>query len=239
MSPSSRAVVLEMRGVRKAYHGLRPLRVNELLVREGEIVSLAGTDAPAAEVFVSLVTGAVLPDEGDLEVFGEPTAAIDDHSRWLESLDRFGVVGARAPLLDAFTAAQNIAIPLTLEIDPLSPDVQSRVARLAHEAGVEEGLLASTAGSLTPDVQLRVRLARALAPNPRLLLLEHATASIDRARVASFARTVRHAARARGLAVRVLAEDTAVTNAIADRRLRLAPGTGDVTETRGWRRWFS
>ncbi len=236
---SDPVVVLEMHRVRKDYHALRPLRVNDLVIRHAERVSLAGTDTPAAEVFVGLVTGAVLPDEGEVRVFGESAGVIDDHARWLELLDRFGIVGDRAPLLDAFTAAQNIAIPLTLEIDPLSPEVAARVARVAGDAGVDRSLLDVAAGSLAPDQQLRVRLARALAPEPRLLLLEHPTASIARDRVVAVARTIRRAAAARGLAVLALTEDAAFATAVADRHLRLAPATGEISEGRGWRRFFS
>ena len=50
--------VVQIRQVRKQYHGLRPLRMMELTVGAGERVALSGLDAGAAEVFVNLVTGA-------------------------------------------------------------------------------------------------------------------------------------------------------------------------------------
>ena len=55
---------LELAGVVKDYRGLRPLRIADLVVEEGERVAIAGLDRAAAEVFVDLVNGALLPDAG-------------------------------------------------------------------------------------------------------------------------------------------------------------------------------
>ena len=72
-------VVVALRGVRRDYGGLRPLRVEQLDLRQGERVALLGFDRVAAEVLVNLITGATLPDSGDVSVFGAPTSAT---SRW-------------------------------------------------------------------------------------------------------------------------------------------------------------
>ena len=58
----------------KDYRGLRPLRIQELRVAAAEHVALVGLDQPMAEVFVNLVTGASLPDHGDVRVFGRSTS---------------------------------------------------------------------------------------------------------------------------------------------------------------------
>jgi len=106
--------VLQISKVRKQYHGLRPLRIAELSIAAGERVALSGLDAGAAEVLVNLVTGASLPDEGEVIVTGRSTASIADGEDWLASLDRFGIVSPRAVLLDAATLLQNLAMPLSL-----------------------------------------------------------------------------------------------------------------------------
>ncbi len=128
--------VLRIANVRKAYSGLRPLRVNDLSIAAGERVALSGLDAGAAEVLVNLVTGASLPDEGDVAVMERSTASISDGEAWLEWLDRFGIVSPRAVLLDAATLLQNLAMPITLDIDPVQADVKARVVQLAREAGI-------------------------------------------------------------------------------------------------------
>ena len=60
--------LLHLSGVRKQYNALRPLRLNELTIDAGERVALSGLDAGAAEVLVNLVTGASVPDEGEVRV---------------------------------------------------------------------------------------------------------------------------------------------------------------------------
>ena len=65
--------VIALRGVRKDYRGLRPLRVEHFELRQGECVALLGFDRVAAEVLVNLITGATLPDAGDVDVFGAST----------------------------------------------------------------------------------------------------------------------------------------------------------------------
>ena len=88
--------VLELTDVSKDYHGLRPLRLANLSIAAGEQVALVGFDAPGAEVFVNLVTGATLPDRGTIRLFGRPTADISDADDWLSVVDRVGIVSRRA-----------------------------------------------------------------------------------------------------------------------------------------------
>ena len=74
---------LEFVGVVKQYGALRPLRMAALEVSRGAIVAVTGLDAAAAETFVNLATGATLPDEGEVRVFGRSTAAVSDADEWL------------------------------------------------------------------------------------------------------------------------------------------------------------
>ena len=74
---------LEFVGVVKQYGALRPLRMTALAVPPRAIVAVKGLDAPAAETFVNLATGATLPDEGEVRVFGRSTAAVSDADEWL------------------------------------------------------------------------------------------------------------------------------------------------------------
>jgi ABC-type transporter Mla maintaining outer membrane lipid asymmetry ATPase subunit MlaF len=163
--------VLRLAAVRKQYHGLRPLRVASLSIEAGERVALSGFDAGAAEVLVNLITGASLPDEGTVEVAGRATHAIEDGDEWLAWLDRFGLVSPRAVLLDAATLGQNLAMPLTLEIDPVPADVASHVAQLADEVGLDRALLDRPVAGLDAALRARAHLARAIALHPSLLVM--------------------------------------------------------------------
>ena len=86
------AAVLEIAGVVKAYGGLRPLRVEQLALQPGQQVALLGIDQIGAEVLINLITGAMLPDRGDVRISGRSTALIADSEEWMALSDTVGVV---------------------------------------------------------------------------------------------------------------------------------------------------
>jgi len=220
--------LLEIRGLVKEYQALRPLRIRELVVAPGAIVSLSGLDAIAAETFVHLVTGATLPDEGDVIVFGQNTRAIADGDAWLKSLDRFGMVTARGILIDAFSVLQNIAMSFTLDVDPIEPRVVPQAGALAREVGIDASLFDAPAGKVGPEVQMRVHLAKSLALGPKLLIAEHPSAVLPRSSVAAFGADLSKTAQSRGLALIAVTADDALAKAIVGQRLELVAGTGEL-----------
>ena len=113
-----------------------------------------------------------------VRVLGRDTAAITTGDDWLASLDRFGIVSPRAVLIEAATIEENLAMPFTLQIDPIPPDVAAQVSALAAECGIPADALKQTTGEASPAVRTRLHFARALAPQPALLLLEHPTAAL-------------------------------------------------------------
>jgi len=233
------APVLALRDVSKDYRGLRPLRIRQFDLHDGEAVALVGFDQITAEVFVNLVTGATVPDAGEVRVFGQSTSAIANADAWLESLDRFGILSERAVLLDQLTTLQNLAVPLTLELDPIPDAPRARAAALAEEVGLEAADLPLAVAQLTPAARLRLRLGRALALDPRVLLAEHPNASIPAGDVPAFAADLSAIVARRGLACITLTADRTFAAAVADRILTLQPATGDLTKGgSGWRRLF-
>jgi predicted ABC-type transport system involved in lysophospholipase L1 biosynthesis ATPase subunit len=235
---AERQPVVEIDAVTKDYRGLRPLRIASLVVREGERVAIAGFDRVTAEIFVNMINGAILPDSGDVRVFGTSTREIADSDEWLASLDRFGIITERAVLLDGMSIAQNLALPFSLDIDPLTGDVLERVRSLAQEVVIDEPLLDRPAVQAEVLTRLRVHLGRALAVDPRVLLMEHPTASMAREDVPAFARLIKATVERRGITLIALTEDTEFADVVADTALKLQAGTGAITSARGWRRWL-
>jgi len=225
---------IEMTGVIKRYQALRPLRVGHLVARTGDRIALEGIDAAAAELFVNLVTGAAVPDEGDVIVAGRNTRDIETDTDWLTSLDRFGIVTERAVLLEGLTVAANLALPLTLSIDPMSDEVRRQVEAVANEVqlGVE---LSARIGSLSPEQRVRVHLARALAMAPELLLLEHPTARLESPQSTSFGELLATISNARGLGWISMTADQAFARASGGRRMRLDAASGDIRDVGFWR----
>jgi ABC-type transporter Mla maintaining outer membrane lipid asymmetry ATPase subunit MlaF len=224
--------ILKISGLRKQYSGLRPLRVNALSICSGERVAVRGFDAAAAEVLVNLVTGASLPDEGTVEVCGRATQAISDGDEWLDSLDRFGIVSPRAVLLDAATLLQNLAMPLSLEIEPVPPAIVKQVEELAASVGLEAAGLNRPVAGLDAATRARAHLARAVALEPALLILEHPTVGFTAGQAKPFAQVVASLATKRDLATLIISEDPDFSAAVTSHQFVLQPSTGELKPKR-------
>jgi putative ABC transport system ATP-binding protein len=231
--------LLQVRDVVKRHGGLRPLRLAELAVAGGEVVALEGPDTTAASVLVDLVSGTTLPDSGDILVAGSSTSAITDHDGWLRFLDQFGIVNPRVVLLDQLSVVQNLAVPLTLDLDPLPDSVRGRATELASAVGLLPASLDTPLAVATPLTRFRVRLGRAIAHGPRLLLIEHPTLDLAPADTRECAAALRSALATREpSAALVITRDTALARGVATRRLAWDAATGRVSPHKSWRRWF-
>jgi putative ABC transport system ATP-binding protein len=233
----SAAPVVHLSNVRKNYQALRPLRVRVLTIAPGERIAISGLDAGGAEVLVNLVTGASIPEEGEVAVLGRSTASIADGDEWLASLDRFGIVSPRAVLLDSATLLQNLAMPYTLDIDPVPADIASRATALAREAGLAADVLSQPIAGLTAETRMRAHLVRAVALGPQLLILEHPTAGLPESDRRRFGQDVARLAEARSLATLIISQDEEFNAAAAHRTLVLNGATGELKPRRrlfGW-----
>lgn len=230
-------VILACRGVSKDYGALRPLRIRAFTLRAPERVAIVGLDGPAAETLVNLITGASLPDQGEIELLGRVTSTVTNADEWLAALGRIGIVSVRAILLDDLTLAQNIALTFTLSIDALAGPVITGVRRLAAEVGIPAERLHQRVADVGPDERARCHLAKALGLEPVVLICDHANAIAGDAAVA-FGDRVRTVAKARGAGVLVLTADEAFARAAADRVFAVSAATGEVVDRSGWRRWI-
>jgi ABC-type transporter Mla maintaining outer membrane lipid asymmetry ATPase subunit MlaF len=230
--------LVEIRSVIKNFGGLRPVRIRELVVEAGEVVTIDGADQQAGAVFTDLLTGTTLPDTGEVRIEGRSTASLADADDWLAFLDRFGLVNERIVLLDQLTLAQNLAIAHTLDIDPMSPEASDLAVRMAAEVGLDRAALDEPLSASSPMTRLRIRLGRALAHDPVILLVEHPSLGLERddARVA--AGLLRRIGRSRGLAVVVISGDALMSRRAATRALTWRPATGELVASAFWRRAF-
>ena len=129
-------------------------------------------------------------------------------------------------------------MPLTMAVHDVDSAVRNKVAAVAEEVGFTSGQLRQPVGELSASLKLRVRLGRALAPNPRILLSEHPNASLDSGDVGQFAVAYARLVRRRAITSLVLTADTAFAAAASQRILTLQPATGELKALPAWRRVF-
>lgn len=203
MNPAAPPLV-EFDGVVLDHPASGTLRLPLVRVVPGAIVRVPVLDAAAAEVVVHLATGAILPGTGVVRLFGRDTREVTDGAAWLRLLEGLGLVSTRAVLIHAFSALQNIAMPLTLDVDPLDERHAATAAALAREAGLDATVLERRVSDLSPLDTMRTHLARALALDPRLIVAEHPAAALPADGAAAFDSDLARAVRERGVGVLLL-----------------------------------
>jgi ABC-type transporter Mla maintaining outer membrane lipid asymmetry ATPase subunit MlaF len=228
--------VLEFSDVAKGFGGLRPLRIGSLTVDAGERIAIVGLDRVSAEVFVNLATGASLPDRGEVVLLGQPSHTIRDSAGWLSLVDRVGIVSRRIVLLEGLSVVQNLAIPFSLDVEPLAESLRERAAAAAREVALAEGDWDRRAGDVEGSARVRIWLARALAFDPALVLFEHPTADVPPGEAVALGRSIDAALERRGAAAVLLTGDRAFASAVASRVLTVDPATGTLSERKP--RWF-
>jgi ABC-type uncharacterized transport system ATPase subunit len=219
---------LVLTNVEKQYGGLRPLRVRDLRVPAGRITMLLGFDRPAAEVFVNLITGASLPETGDVTSLGQPTHAIADSDEWLAFVEQFGVVSDRIVLLEGMTVAQNLAISFDLALEPVPPEIMTRVTPLAAEVGIDAANLDTRVADASPLLRSQILFARALAFDPAIVILEHPTANLSPDEAKAFAEIVGAVSTRRSLTTVGLLMDERFAKATGGQLLVWQPATGEL-----------
>jgi ABC-type taurine transport system ATPase subunit len=116
--------------------------------------------------------------------------------------------------------------------------VAAQVAALAAECGIAPEHLQRRGGELPAHLRARTHLARALALNPQVLLIEHPTAQVDEAERPALARDFAAALQGRGSAALILTLDAGFAEGVAHRSLTLQPATGALVPWKTKRGWF-
>lgn len=195
----------------------------ELAVARGEIVSLVGASGSGKTTLLRHIIGLTRPNEGVVTLFGEALDAGSVRER-IARQRRLGVLFQHGALFSAFTVGENIAFPLKELGLATEEEILDLVAlKLAMvEMAPEHALLMPA--ELSGGMVKRAALARALALEPELLLLDEPTAGLDPERSVAFVRLIRSLHRELGLTVVLVTHDLDTLAAMASKVAVLADG---------------
>jgi phospholipid/cholesterol/gamma-HCH transport system ATP-binding protein len=172
------APVAAVENIVKSFGGHKVLKGVSLRVNQGETLAVLGRSGTGKSVLLRLIIGLETPDSGSICIHGQDIAgmALD---RMGEIRKKMGFLFQHAALYDSLTVAGNVAFPLEHHRREISRSERSdRVRQLLAEVGLERDL-EKMPSDISGGMQKRVGLARALALEPEILLLDEPTAGLD------------------------------------------------------------
>ena len=192
-------------------------------VRAGEIVGLVGGSGSGKTTLLRVVIGLDAPERGTVRLFGiDPLNAARE--KRLAMQRRFGTLFQAGALFSALSVFDNVALPLR-ELRSLDKRlIRDLVMLKLHLVEIEARHVGKMPAELSGGMVKRVALARALALDPELLVLDEPTAGLDPDRSRSFVKLIQSLSREHSLTVFMVTHDVDTLSTLANRVTVLAEG---------------
>src|SRR5208283_830498 len=170
--------VVAVDNVYKSFPGLKVLKGISLRVNRGETLAVLGRSGTGKSVLLRLIIGLDTTDSGSICIHGQDIAGLP-LDRMGEIRKKMGFLFQQAALYDSLTVRENVAFPLEHHRRDMSKSERAdRVRQLLIEVGLD-GDIDKMPSDISGGMQKRVGLARALALEPEILLLDEPTAGLD------------------------------------------------------------
>jgi len=180
------APMLEVRGLRKSFGGLRAVDDVTLAVPDGSLTALIGPNGAGKTTLFALVSGFIAPDAGTVAFAGRQIAGLPAHLVCRAGMTRtFQIVQPFA----GQSVLENIAVGAHLH-RARQADAQAHARAVAARVGLADQL-DKRADSLPIAGRKRLELARALATDPKLLLLDEVMAGLNPSEIAEIIPIIR------------------------------------------------
>ncbi|WP_150554154.1 MULTISPECIES: LPS export ABC transporter ATP-binding protein [Pandoraea] len=223
--PSGKPSALVVRSLKKQYGARTVVKDVSLDVKSGEVVGLLGPNGAGKTTSFYMIVGLVPADDGEIQLDGNLISELPIHER-----ARMGVsyLPQEASVFRKLTVEDNIRAVLELQVDaagkPLKRDeIERRIEALLDELQVSH-LRENPAMSLSGGERRRVEIARALATQPRFILLDEPFAGVDPIAVLEIQRIVRFL-KDRGIGVLITDHNVRETLGICDHAYIISEGS--------------
>ncbi len=218
--------VIETRALTKAYGAdeeakVQALKGVDLQVREGEFLAIMGPSGSGKSTFLHILGGVETATSGEVLLEGVDLASLSDDERTILRRERMGFIFQSFNLLPAFTAEENVALPL--ELAGVSSNEAKRRAfemlKLVNMSHRRHHIPCTMSGG----EQQRVAIARSLVSEPALLLADEPTGNLDSVNGKQVTALLRRLVTEHNQTIVMVTHDNEVANQ-ADRLVRLRDG---------------
>ncbi|WP_287597055.1 ABC transporter ATP-binding protein [Thermomonas sp.] len=225
-----RREVLRLDGLRKSYNIGQPNEVEvlhgiDLRVDSADFAALMGPSGSGKSTLLNQIGLLDSPTAGELYLLDQPTRSMDDETRTALRGRHIGFVFQFHHLIGAFTALENVLMPLMVARGKPDREALERARGLLADVGLEQ-LADRKPDQLSGGQQQRVAIARALVTRPALLLADEPTGNLDTKTAADVFALLRRFNTQFGCAVLVVTHDPRLADS-CDRTITLVDGRID------------
>ncbi|MCC1495502.1 ABC transporter ATP-binding protein [Alcanivorax sp. 1008] len=219
--------VMRLEALRKSYNVGRPneaevLHGIDLSIGRNDFAALIGPSGSGKSTLLNLIGLLDRPTDGELYLLGQATRAMDDAGRTALRGNSIGFVFQFHHLIQAFSAIENILMPLMLAQGKPDKSAMQRARDLLASVGLEK-YADTKPNQLSGGQQQRVAIARALITEPALLLADEPTGNLDTRTASEVFELFRRFHRERGCAVLLVTHDPRLSST-CDRTIDLVDG---------------
>jgi branched-chain amino acid transport system ATP-binding protein len=234
---AARQPLLELRGVGKYFGGLRVIDALDLRVNEGEIVSVIGPNGAGKTTLFNLVTGIYRPDDGDILLDGRSLVGLEPHevtnrgvARTFQTLRLFLNMTVRENVMAVQYGRTKATVAESMFRLPRARREEREIRRVAEEklSFFGQRLVGyrwdQPAYSLSYANRRRLEIARAMATEPRILLLDEPAAGMNPVETHEITELIGKLRDEGGYTILVIEHDMHVVEGISDRVVALDHG---------------
>ena len=231
------SITVTARGVVKAFDGRSVLRGVDLDVPEGQSTVLVGPSSGGKSVLLKCLLG-LMPMEGGSVRFGDTDLASLDKSGLEELMRGIGVLFQQNALFDSLSVWENVAFTLIHGHGMARRAARQRAVDILVSVGLRPDVADLSPAELSGGMQKRVALGRAIAAEPRFLVLDDPTAGLDPILTGAIVALIRDAIERTGTTALTVTSDMGIARRSFDRLAMLHDGailwqgaTGDIDES--------
>jgi phospholipid/cholesterol/gamma-HCH transport system ATP-binding protein len=214
---------IRLRGLTKSFGEQQVLDRIDLEIARGETMTILGKSGTGKSVMLKLIIGLQKPDGGEIELNGKEITSLtlDDLNRVRKTI---GFLFQSAALYDSLNVEENVAFPLRRHTRMEDGERQTRVRELLARVGMEEAAR-KMPSDISGGMKKRVGLARALALDPEIMLLDEPTAGLDPITAGEINELIRELQKEREVSSVVVTHDIRSLRTVADRVAILNEGS--------------